>query len=174
VPAVLFVCTGNICRSPFAERYATLLAERAGASGWSFASAGVGAVVGAPIEPAMVRELEERGGSPDGFAARQLDHRVLSAADWVVTFEDRQRRWVLEEFSDRLRTTVTLGRLAATVPRLDPGLTGEDALREAAGIRRPADAADDVPDPYGRAPAAYAACARTIAGHLDVVAGRLF
>lgn len=174
MPAVLFVCTGNICRSPFAERYATLLAERAGASGWSFASAGVGAVVGAPIEPSMVRLLEERGGSPEGFAARQLDHRVLSAADWVVTLEDRHRRWVLEEFSDRVRTTVTLGRLAATLPALDAGLTGEDALREAARIRRPADPADDVPDPYGRGPAVYAACATTIAAHLDAAADRLF
>ena len=174
MPNVLFVCTGNICRSPFAERYAALLAERAGARDWTFSSAGTGAPVGRPIEPDMAHELCSRGARADGFAARQLDHAVLSDADWVVTLEDGQRRWILGEFSDRVRTTVTLGRLASTLPTLDARITGEDALRDAVGLRAPADPADDVADPYGRGPAVYASCAATIAGHLDTIADILF
>jgi protein-tyrosine-phosphatase len=174
VPNVLFVCTGNICRSPFAERYAAYLAERAGAADWTFSSAGTGAPVGRPIEPEMAQELRARGARADGFAARQLDHGVLSAADWVVTLEDSHRRWILGEFSDRIRTTVTLGRLAATLPTLDARITGEDALRDVVALRRPADPADDVSDPYGRGSAVYASCAATIAGHVDTIADILF
>ena len=173
MPSVLFVCTGNICRSPFAERYAALLAERAGDSGWTFGSAGTGAVVGAPMEPPMARELVARGGSADGFVARQVDHRVLAAADWVLTLQERHRQWVLDEYSDRLRTTMTLGRLAADLGALDPAIRGEDALRAVAGIRRLADPAHDVPDPYRRGDRANADAARTIAAHLDVVVDRL-
>ncbi len=174
MPSLLFVCTGNICRSPFAERYAALLAERADAVGWTFSSAGTGAVVGHPVEPSMAEELRDRGARDDGFAARQLDHAIVSSADWVVTLEDAHRRWVLHEFSDRIRSTVTLGRLAATLPTLEPGLRGEDALAQVAATRLPADPAHDVPDPYRMGRAAYATSAARLARHLDAIAERLF
>ena len=52
---VLAVCTGNICRSPAVERL--LVAELGPGSDVHVVSAGVGAVVGAPISPPMAALL---------------------------------------------------------------------------------------------------------------------
>jgi protein-tyrosine phosphatase len=60
---ILFVCTGNICRSPSAERLAT-------AAGASASSAGTRAVIGHPMHPESARVLRDLGGDPDGFVAR--------------------------------------------------------------------------------------------------------
>lgn len=174
MPHVLFVCTGNICRSPYAERYAALLSERANAADWSFASAGTAALAGHDMNEHMADELAVLGGNSTDFAARQLTHDVLAEADWIVALAESHRRWVLREYSDRLRSTITLGRLGATLDELDPSLRGEDLLAAAAGIRRAADPDQDVDDPYGRGRAAAAASAATITAHLDAVTERLF
>lgn len=68
-PMLLFVCTGNVCRSPFAERYA-ISAQRSFCVPWRFA--GVGALAGAPMDEPMAAELRARGGDLSGFAAQQL------------------------------------------------------------------------------------------------------
>ena len=48
---VLFVCTGNICRSPTAERLAVAYAARHGIADFTSSSAGTHAVIGHPIHP---------------------------------------------------------------------------------------------------------------------------
>lgn len=66
---VLCVCTGNICRSPAAER---LLAVALGPT-VTVASAGTYAMKGDPISPPMDTFVEQAGGSAASFAARQLE-----------------------------------------------------------------------------------------------------
>lgn len=174
MPHLLFVCTGNICRSPFAERYAASLVARGGwPAGWTFASAGTGAVVGHGIEDDLATELVGRGCDPDGFAARQVDLAILGGADWVVTMTTRHRRWLLDQWPERFRTIFSLGQLVTALDRVDPSVRGEAALRAAAALRVPALESGDVPDPYGRGePAALAAAVR-ISADLDRLASRL-
>jgi protein-tyrosine phosphatase len=61
----LYVCTGNICRSPFAEILTRhVLVDRLGgtaAAAFHIASAGVRAVAGAPMHPATREELRPWG-----------------------------------------------------------------------------------------------------------------
>lgn len=78
---VLVVCTGNICRSPYIERS---LAHALGDAPISVESAGLGAVVAAPIHPPSAKRLRAQGISPDGFAARQLTMEMLLSADLIV------------------------------------------------------------------------------------------
>ena len=66
--AILCICTGNVCRSPAAER---LLARALGPS-VTVASAGTYALVGQPFSPPMDRLVLEGGADPAGFAAGQL------------------------------------------------------------------------------------------------------
>jgi len=66
---VLFVCIGNVCRSPLGER---LLAARLHAEAFEVSSAGVAAMVGSPMTPEAAVHLESYGGSADGFVARQM------------------------------------------------------------------------------------------------------
>ncbi len=86
---VVFVCWGNICRSPIAERVAQRAAERAGLTGVEFTSAGTSTEeLGNPMDPRAAHVLEENGYRSDGHVARQIDAEELAGADLVIAMED--------------------------------------------------------------------------------------
>ena len=164
--AVLTVCTGNICRSPAAER---LLSARLGDDpGVVVSSAGVGAVVGAPIPPPMAALLAGAGASSEGFAARQLTAVMLRDSDLVLVLTRAHRARVVDLHPGAVRRTFTLrelARLAAAVgpdalpdgtpaERLAALLPLAAAQRGVAGVVAPD--ADDVIDPYRRGDEVYA------------------
>jgi len=76
---ILFVCTGNICRSPTAERLAET-AWTAGpgdpAPGFRASSAGTRAVIGHPVHPEAARVLTDLGGDPTDVEYRRRDGRA--------------------------------------------------------------------------------------------------
>ncbi|MBM4515629.1 hypothetical protein GS432_01275 [Rhodococcus hoagii] len=106
--AVLFVCTGNICRSPIAERLASAWSARSDTIDLTVASAGTRAVVGSPMEPKAAQVLSDLGGSPDGFVARQINPAVASSADLVLTMTEEHRDAVLKLSPRHLKRTFTL------------------------------------------------------------------
>lgn len=96
---VVFVCWGNICRSPMAERVAQRWAERDGVRDVVFTSAGVSAEEqGNPIDPRARRVLTERGYRADAHRAHRITAAEIRDADLVVALEplhvDRMRRLV--------------------------------------------------------------------------------
>src|SRR5687768_1276786 len=95
---LLYVCTGNICRSPFAEILTRhLLVERLGAreaAAFEVSSAGVGAVVGAPMHELSRRELAPwylDGVAAEAFVARQLRSAMIGEVDLVLGLNTRHR-----------------------------------------------------------------------------------
>lgn len=79
---VVFVCTGNICRSPMAER---LLHSKLGpASGWSVASAGLMAGYGHPASEAAVTALREVGVDMTDHVSRPLTAALANAATLII------------------------------------------------------------------------------------------
>jgi protein-tyrosine-phosphatase len=84
---ILFVCTGNICRSPLAVAVARQEIERAGYDGVEVESAGVAALVGSPATTQASTVAREHGASLDGHRARQLTPELLAATDLVVGME---------------------------------------------------------------------------------------
>lgn len=143
-PTVLVVCTGNVCRSPFAE---LLLRDRL--PDLQVRSRGVFALEGRAMEPQMAGELAARGIESRGFRARQVGAADLGA-DLVLTMSRRQRTHLLEEFPAAARRIGHFGH----IPELTRSVQGspETALREiiASWTRRPLDPQRDVPDPFGR------------------------
>ncbi len=78
---ILFVCTGNICRSPMAEglfRHATK-----GRSEYRAISAGVGAMEGQPPSAHGVRALKEIGIDISGARSRMLTADLVEKADYI-------------------------------------------------------------------------------------------
>lgn len=68
---ILFVCTGNTCRSPMAEIIFRRVCERRNLS-FECASAGLNTVSGLPISKESKTVLEESGYSTEGFASTDI------------------------------------------------------------------------------------------------------
>lgn len=87
-----FVCTGNICRSPIAEKVFATELERAGlADGVRVTSAGTGGWhVGSPADERAAALLRAEG-YPAEHRARQIDSDLLSA-DLIVALDNTHRR----------------------------------------------------------------------------------
>ncbi len=121
---LLFVCTGNICRSPLAERLTTAFAAEAlhdRAGELTAESAGVGALVGRPMDPDAALVLTGLGGDPAGFRARALAPSMVARADLVLALDRTHREGVLQQSPRALRKTFTLLEAAAALERLAPG-----------------------------------------------------
>jgi protein-tyrosine-phosphatase len=81
-PTILFVCTGNICRSPMAEY---LLRARLGrGADWQTASAGLAAPVAVPASDEAVRVLGEQGIDLRPHRSRLVETEMVKAAAVVV------------------------------------------------------------------------------------------
>ena len=83
---ILFVCHGNICRSPMAEYVMKHLVARAGlASRFQIASAATSREeIGNPVYPPARRKLSQQGIRCEGHAARQLERRDYETYDLLI------------------------------------------------------------------------------------------
>lgn len=83
---ILFVCHGNICRSPMAEFIMKKLVSEAGLSGaFEIASAATSTEeIGNPVYPPARRKLAEHGIACDGKTARQLTRRDYDNYDLLI------------------------------------------------------------------------------------------
>ena len=91
---VLFICTGNICRSPTAERLLRAYAAEGGHE-VTASSAGTHGLVGHPMDPTAATVLQQLGGESDGFVARRISARIAEDADIVLAMTARHRDEVL-------------------------------------------------------------------------------
>ncbi len=94
VTRVLFVCLGNICRSPTVEAVARQLAEREAASlSLQFDSAGTADYhIGKPPDPRTCRAALERGYDLSALRARQLEASDFSRFDLLLAMDEDNLR----------------------------------------------------------------------------------
>ena len=91
---LLFVCTGNTCRSPMAELLAQLRLEGMGLDGIEVSSAGTSAVDGAPASVPARAVARVRGVSLESHRSRRLTTERIGDVDLVVAMTDRHAREV--------------------------------------------------------------------------------
>jgi protein-tyrosine phosphatase len=86
----LFVCRGNICRSPFAEHLAKRIAREKQAVHFRFGSAGIEVGTAVP-PPDMAKEVAENCGvNLDGHLSKSIKEIDLKAYDMIIAMEGRQ------------------------------------------------------------------------------------
>ena len=91
---VLFVCHGNICRSPMAEFILKDMVSRAGLEGaFEIASAATSAEeLGNPVYPPARRKLREHGIDCAGKLARRIGREDYARWDLLIGFDDENLR----------------------------------------------------------------------------------
>jgi low molecular weight protein-tyrosine phosphatase len=183
---ILFVCTGNVCRSPAAERLLRRHLDGvgggiAGLSGVDVSSAGTGALVGDPVSPPMAALMEQAGADAGGFAARQLTPLLVRSADLIITMTSAHRRETVTMVPAAVQRTFVLGELAHMLDGVGDaevaaagGASASTAerLRVAMAIakrhRTPGvDPAEDIVDPYGRSDSVYSSSFAQIQAALE-------
>jgi protein-tyrosine phosphatase len=93
---VLFVCTGNTCRSPMAEALARDEIRRRGWKNVSVGSAGVSAAPGSPASENAIAAVRGRGLDLSAHRARQLRPELIGWADVILAMGPAHLR-VIEE-----------------------------------------------------------------------------
>lgn len=93
---VVFVCWGNICRSPMAERVAEKMAADRGLIGVELSSAATSREeLGAPMDERAARVLARHGYRTGEHEAHQITRDEIEGADVVLAMEDIHVRKML-------------------------------------------------------------------------------
>ncbi|MGR8918361.1 MAG: arsenate reductase/protein-tyrosine-phosphatase family protein [Gammaproteobacteria bacterium] len=146
-PAILFVCTGNICRSPMAAGLFALQLGPAAAS-WRIDSAGLHALEGHAPDPLAVAAAAELGADISAARGRQLTAADFRDFDHIVPMD-----YSHYDFLTNVQPPETTAAIAM--------------------LERATGASIDVADPYGRAARAFRRAARLINEGVEVLAARL-
>ena len=99
---ILFVCHGNICRSPMGEYILKDMVSRRGMGAeFEIASAAVSTEeLGNPVYPPARRELMKHSIACDGHAAHQITRAELRHYDYIYYMDASNARWLRRLFGD--------------------------------------------------------------------------
>ena len=93
---IIFVCTGNTCRSPMAELLLKDRLDRLGIKGYTVTSAGIQAKKGDTINPKSAQVLLENGISCEGFSSTKLTNTLIRSAFAIVCMTEKQKDFLMD------------------------------------------------------------------------------
>ncbi len=150
---ILFICTGNSCRSVMAQGLMQAVLQQSGQTGVQVESAGVFAVEGMSATRETQRVLADAGIDATAHRARNFSPEMAHQADLVFVMEAFQKEEVL---------------------RRVPSASGKVHLLKAYGL--PAGEVDlnpNIPDPIGKPLEVYEVCFQTIREAVERIAKTL-
>lgn len=165
-PTVVFVCTANVCRSPWAEARAAQLLP-----GFRVDSAGIQASPGRPMDPTMAATLPD--GATPSHDAQRLSPQLVRDAAVILAMDGGHRAWINDEHPAAIRKTFTLGQFIESARRAPEGLSLDELVTWTFRNRVPSGPHSDVEDPYKQGPAKAAAAAEQLEGMLIELAALL-
>lgn len=151
---VLFVCTGNTCRSPMAEAILRKKLTEQGLEQIQVQSAGVAAAAETPASKGAMAALNNRQIDAFGHKSRLFIQETGNWADLILTMTQSHKHFLLAQFPDMRDKVYTLKEYVSE--------TGE------AGVPN-----YDIADPFGGSLDVYEACAEELEQAIDALIIRL-
>lgn len=131
---ILFVCTGNTCRSPMAEAMMRDMAQKAGHV-VEIRSAGVGASDGYPVSPHAAETLRRRK-LPVPGPSRSLTAGQVAWADLILSMTSSHKRAIIQRYPEAAGKTYTLKEFSARGDSLMNDVAEAERLHTEWQIRR--------------------------------------
>ncbi|NEW08915.1 low molecular weight protein arginine phosphatase [Paenibacillus sp. SYP-B3998] len=186
---ILFVCTGNTCRSPLAEGLLRIRVHKEGLVA-EIRSAGVSAVTGGPISRNSASILKEAG-FEEQISSLAIQASEVNWADLILTMTIGHKRAVIQHFPDAIDKTFTLKEYVEDDPRtlqaiaereqLVTELQLKQALAQTVSVEERSRILTlensipdyDISDPYGGSIEIYRQTAKEIGRSLDKLVQKL-
>jgi protein-tyrosine phosphatase len=169
---VLFVCTGNLCRSPMAEASLRHELEARDCDGIEVASAGTWAAMGEPATDEAIMVCEAQGIDLSQHRSRPLEAEDIDDADLVLGMTSVHFQEIASLVPAARRKTMLLKEIAETeMPPLWGEASGEERLEALLMGTRPRWRRKlDVADPIGRPLRIYERCLSELQAAIRILA----
>lgn len=165
--SILFVCTANVSRSPYAQYRMT----QAFGDQVRVASAGIPGTEGRPMDPAMEAELPFEDAAALAHRSRAVTEQILRDSDLVLTMEFAHHMRIVDAWPELGSRVFGLRQFVDGIGRVEPHGQAWDRLDQVRAVVGPDSMMWDVADPHGRGSRVARACAREL-DRLVVALGR--
>lgn len=128
---ILIICVGNVCRSPVAE---ALLAHKLQGQNLAISSAGIGALVGNPMDKTAHEVLQEHGLEHVSHRARQVDSEMLHRADLILAMEQSHIQHIRQIAPEVHGKTFLMGKWLDGMEIPDPYRQSRPAFEHVHGL----------------------------------------
>lgn len=142
---ILFICTGNTCRSPMAAAlFNRLAAQGSRVRSFSASSAGLSAVEGEAASANAILAMKDYGCDLSAHRAHELYPADIQEAFLILTMSISHKQYIYSRFSGAYRNVYTLKEYVYGIP-------------------------EDIKDPFGGSLQVYRQCAKELAEAVEAL-----